>query len=110
MPYIIVPKEYRKDSVPFQGEYAIYRDKEAHKYYFLIGTGDMSVGQIIKQNSSFCMEIPAVVFAHYKELERKYPYTHGERVNMKSVKTADIASVEIVNDWGAKNLNLEEGE
>lgn len=106
MPYVIIPKEYRKDSVPFQGEYAIYRDKEKHKYFFLIGTGDKSVEQIIEQNNFLCFEIPAMVFAHYKALERKHPYCHGERINMKSVKTADIASVEIVNDWENKNLNL----
>lgn len=106
MPYVIIPKEYRKDSVPFQGEYAIYRDKKKHKYFFLIGTGDKSVEQIIEQNNFLCFEIPADVFAHYKELERKYPHCHGERIDMKSVKTADIASVEIVNDWENKNLNL----
>lgn len=106
MPYVIIPKEYGKDDVPFQGEYTIYNDKEEHKYYFLMGTGDKSVGQIIKQDNFLCFEIPIEVFAHYKELERKYPHCHGERINMKSVKTADIASVEIANDWENKNLNL----
>ena len=108
MPYVIIPKEYRKDGVPFQGEYAIYKDKEKHKHYFLMGTGDMSVDQIIKENNPLCFEIPIEVFAHYKELERKYPYTHGERINTKDVKTTDVASVEIVSDWENKNLNLED--
>ena len=108
MPYVIIPKEYGKDDVPFQGEYTIYNDKEEHKYYFLMGTGDKSVGQIIKQDNFLCFEIPIEVFAHYKELERKHRYAHGERINMKSVKTADIANVEIVNGWENKNLNLED--
>lgn len=108
MPYVIIPKEYRKGSVPFQGEYAIYRDKEEHKHYFLIGTGDKSVEQIIKENSFLCFEITATVFAHYKYLERRHSYCHGERINMKSIKTVDVASVEIVNDWENKNLNLED--